>query len=418
MTALAQQIQTAIKEQKETFFERAPVIEVLWLAILARMNPFLLSPPGAAKSMLVRDTCSRIIDTPNGGEAAYWETLFHKFLTVDDMFGPIDMVAFDKQNVWHRKVEGYLPTAILGFGDEIWKSSEAVVNVLLAITNEHIVHVNSQPMDVPLLAFATASNEMPDLSTAVGALWDRMQFRVVLDYVQDEANFDKLLQLAAGDIAPLDKSKRTNIELTDLTKAVYEEVPAITVSSDMRDAVRTLKNTLAHPPAGDDSPAIKVSDRKWVQVIQALKANAYLNGRTAVDDDDLQVMRWMLWETPELIGPVERKVLQLASPQTAIAVQLIDECEQIMAGVNSLKGQATGKKAQHGAEWNNNLRRMFKELAKSEQEARAAGRSVTKLTEARERMTDTRKAVLVECLNVPAAAADRAGDYDDDGGDA
>lgn len=404
MTPTAKALAAIIDESTQVHFERLQIMRMLVINLLARKHPFLLGPPGTNKSRIIRWLFEAIDGQGlNGEDPVYWEQLFNNQLGLEDIAGPIDMVAFDKQGVWHRKPEGYLPTAHVGFADEVFKANGSVRNPMLAMMNEFVAHLNSKPVSIPLLMLAMASNEMPEDQES-GAFWDRRGCAAVVDFIQEDGNFDKLLRLAAGDIV-LTQQQRTTVSLADIQTAIFTEVPAIKVPSNMRDAIRNLKDACEHPT--DGLPAIRVSDRRWYQTISLTQASAYLAGRTQVDDDDLQVLRWFLWETPEMIPAVEKRVVSLASPQTAKALEIAEACDEWATRVAAVKGQSAQAKAELGAEVNGKIKKFFAELTALEQDAHAAGRSTQKIEEVKAQVNHLRKTVLIECLNVPREAAER-----------
>lgn len=400
----AKALQSIIDESTQVHFERLQCMRMLVICLLARKHPFLLGPPGTNKSRIIRWLFEAITGAGLQGEdPVYWEQLFNNQLGLEDIAGPIDMVAYDKQGVWHRKPDGYLPTAHVGFADEVFKANGSVRNPMLAMMNEFVAHLNSKPVSIPLLMLAMASNEMPEDQES-GAFWDRRGGGMVLDYIQEDGNFDKLLQLGAGDIVQSAQS-RTTVSLADLQTAVFVDVPAIVVPSNMRDAIRNLKDACEHPT--DGLPAIKVSDRRWFQTLSLLKASAYLAGRSNVDDDDLQVLRWFLWETPEMIPAVEKRVVSLASPQTAKALEIAEAVDEWASKVAAIKGQSAQAKAELGAEVNGKIKKFFAELTALKQDAMASGRSAQKIEDVEAQVSHLRKTVLIECLNVPREAADK-----------
>lgn len=404
MTPTAKALAAIIDESTQVHFERLQIMRMLVINLLARKHPFLLGPPGTNKSRIIRWLFEAIDGQGlNGEDPVYWEQLFNNQLGLEDIAGPIDMVAFDKQGVWHRKPEGYLPTAHVGFADEVFKANGSVRNPMLAMMNEFVAHLNSKPVSIPLLMLAMASNEMPEDQES-GAFWDRRGCAAVVDFIQEDGNFDKLLQLAAGEITAA-AAPRTTVSLADIQTAVFSEVPKIKVPSNMRDAIRNLKDACEHPT--DGLPTIRVSDRRWYQSISLTQASAYLAGRTAVEDDDLQVLRYFLWETPEMIPAVEKRVVSLASPQTAKALEISEQVDEWSTKVASVKGQSAQAKAELGAEVNGKIKRMFADLSALEQDAHAAGRSTTKIEEVKAAVNHLRKTVLIECLNVPREAAEK-----------
>ena len=404
MTTTAKTLNVIIDEGTQVHFERKQILRMIVVNLLARKHPFLLGPPGTNKSRLFRWLFEAITGPGlQGEEPVYWEQLFNNQLGLEDISGPIDMVAFDKQGVWHRKPDGYLPTAHVGFADEVFKANGSVRNPMLAMMNEFVAHLNSKPVSIPLLMLGMASNEMPEDQES-GAFWDRRGCAAVVDYIQEDGNFDKLLQLAAGEIQQI-AATRTSIELAALQTAVFTEVPAIKVPSDMRDAIRNLKDACEHP--SDGLPAIRVSDRRWYQAISLMQADAYLREEPAVIEESLQILQWFLWETPEMIPAVEKRVVSLASPQTAKAIEIAEAVDEWATKVASVKGQSAQAKAELGAEVNGKIKKMFADLTALEQDAHAAGRSTTKIEEVKTAVNNLRKTVLIECLNVPREAAEK-----------
>jgi len=404
VTTTAKTLNVIIDEGTQVHFERKQILRMIVVNLLARKHPFLLGPPGTNKSRLFRWLFEAITGPGlQGEEPVYWEQLFNNQLGLEDISGPIDMVAFDKQGVWHRKPDGYLPTAHVGFADEVFKANGSVRNPMLAMMNEFVAHLNSKPVSIPLLMLGMASNEMPEDQES-GAFWDRRGCAAVVDYIQEDGNFDKLLQLAAGEIQQI-AATRTSIELAALQTAVFTEVPAIKVPSDMRDAIRNLKDACEHP--SDGLPAIRVSDRRWYQAISLMQADAYLREEPAVIEESLQILQWFLWETPEMIPAVEKRVVSLASPQTAKAIEIAEAVDEWATKVASVKGQSAQAKAELGAEVNGKIKKMFADLTALEQDAHAAGRSTTKIEEVKTAVNNLRKTVLIECLNVPREAAEK-----------
>lgn len=395
-TVLAQDINKIIDEGTDLHFERASVIRLLWISLLARKHPFLLGPPGTNKTRLIDWVCNSI------DGAAFWEVLCNNQLGLEDFFGPIDMVAYDKQGVWHRATAGYMPEADVVMLDEVFKANGSVLNPLLDFLVRFQVKVNSKPMQVPTLMVAMASNELPQ-GQELGAFWDRRGPAVVLDYIQEQGNFEKLLRLAGGDIVP--PANPTKVDLAAVQQAVMVDVPAVKMGQGMYDALNNLKDACEHPT--DNLPAIRISDRRWFQAVSLIKASAFLSGRDYCDDDDLQVLRHFIWETPELIGTADKRVLSLASPQTAKAMEIAEMVDEFTGKVASVKGQSAAAKAELGAEINGKIKKMFAEIGTLKQDAHAAGRSTAKIEEVEGAVSHLRKTVLIECLNVPREAAER-----------
>jgi MoxR-like ATPase len=384
-------------EGQEIHFERLSAIQLIWTCLFARMHPFLLGPPGTNKTRLIDWVC-RSIDG-----ASFWEVLCNNQLGLEDFFGPIDMVAFNVQNKWHRDPTGYMPTADVIMLDEVFKANGSVLNPMLDFLVRFKVKLNGSTTDVPALMVCMASNEMP-AGDDLGAFWDRRGGAIQLGYMNEEGNVDKLFQLAAGDIGP--RANPTTIPLADVQHAIFAEVPSIIVPSGIRDALRGLKSACEHPT--DGGARIVASDRRWGQLVRLCQAAAYLAGRDVVDDDDLSIARFFLWETPESIPLVEKRVMGLASPQTAVANEVAERLDAISAKISSMKGQSLQSMAQYGAEANGKIRKDAKLLEAAKQDAMAAGRSTTRIDEISAQLSKVRVTVMVECLGVPIESAERA----------
>ena len=395
-TVLAKNINKIIDEGTQIHFERLSVMRLIWTSLLARKHPFLLGPPGTNKTRLIDWVCNSI------DGAAFWEILCNNQLGLEDFFGPIDMVAYDKQNVWHRATGGYMPEADVVMLDEVFKANGSVLNPLLDFLVRFQVKVNSTPMQVPTLMVCMASNEMPG-GQELGAFWDRRGPAVIVDSIQEKGNFRKLLELAGGDLLP--PATPTKVDLADIQQAVMVDVPAIKVPPGIYDALDALKDACEHPT--DNLPAIRISDRRWYQSVSLVKASAYLAGRDHCDDDDLQILRHFIWETPEMITTADKRVLSLASPQTAKAMEIAEQVDKFLGQIAATKGQSGAARAELGAEVNGKIKKMYAEIGTLKQDALAAGRSTAKIEDVEGAVSHLRRTVLIECLNVPKEAADK-----------
>ena len=172
-------------EFEHSFKERTEEINCALLAILSGEHVLFLGPPGTAKSLLSKNVCE-IMD----GQFFYY--LLTRFTTPEELYGPLSLKAL-QQDDFHRKIEGYLPTANIAFLDEIFKSNSSILNSLLTILNERKFHNGSSVESVPLVSVFGASNELPEENESLEALYDRFLFRCPVSYVQDESNFADLI---------------------------------------------------------------------------------------------------------------------------------------------------------------------------------------------------------------------------------
>jgi MoxR-like ATPase len=104
----------------ERYLDKAELVRLLLVTLVAGEHMLIVGPPGTAKSALVRHL-ARLID------ARYFEYLLTRFSEPNEIFGPIDIKAF-REGTYVRRVEAMLPDADIVFLDEIFKSNSAILN--------------------------------------------------------------------------------------------------------------------------------------------------------------------------------------------------------------------------------------------------------------------------------------------------
>lgn len=392
--ALAEGIRNILQEQNGEFFERRDALDALWKCLLAAEHSFILGPPGTAKSMMARAITGRI------DGARYWEKQLHRQLPVESVFGPVDIKAFEDTGDWHHKVAGTAAEAHLAFLDEIGKSGPTVTDPLLTWLMDRKFHNNNQAMDCPLISAVCASNEQLEFP-AQAALHDRFMLRLEIDYIQEPGNFIALLGTAVQD-PNAQPQPRTTIPLEELQRVVSMVIPRITIPPGVMDSVLQLRADLR----GED---IVASDRRWVKGQRFLQASAFVEGRGAVDDDDLSIYRHILWDVPEQISMVEKKVLALTSPLTRKALEFQTMLEEIEQGINERKGQSVQTRAEYGGEAKYKADNIQKSLNDLIEQANRQGRSTIRLQGIEDQVKALKVRIFVECLNVPQAKAEQMG---------
>lgn len=389
MHPVAASLRTILDEVSATFLERRAVIEAILMAVLAKEHVYILGPPGTAKSQLTR----AIIDRFEGAD--YFEVLLSKQRPDAAVLGPWDLPMLREKGTFRRKDTGFLTTCHYAMLDEIGKSSPTLGHDLLAALNERLKHeVNGQRSahPIPLMSVIAASNELiVQESEDAAALWDRLLVRTVVDYIQESGNFAVLLQSAA--VSRHKAPPPTTVKFPDLKEAIEEEVPAIDVPMGAIETVLKLRDQLR-------SAEIIPSDRRWRQCVRLLQASAFFNGRSQVEDDDLHVLRYALWDGPEQINTVERMALSLSNPTAEACLRILDDAEAIAGGVRDRKGQSLEARAGYGTEANGKLRILLSKANKLKQESLTAGRSTTKVDEVLDRLAAVRRSVYVDCLDM------------------
>jgi MoxR-like ATPase len=386
---VAASFRAIIAELSNEFFERRAVIEALIISILARHHAFVLGPPGTAKSDMLRSICRRIV----GGK--FWSVLFDRELDKEEIFGPRDLPAYDKRNVWERDVEDSIVDCHLAFGDEVGKAGPAVLNKLLTALMERQFKNGKTWVDLPLVTFVGASNEM--LETELAAFWDRFMVRVKVDYIQEPGHFAALLGTS---VHKGTAQTPTTVTLADLENISLNVIPTIVIPPGVIDTVQQLRLDLAERE-------IKPSDRRWKQSMRLVQAAAFLAGRTVADEDDLAILAHVLWDVERQIPEVEAKVLSLSSEFTRAALEIEKLIDEWTEGVDSRRGQDRETRASYGGEIQWKIKQKHTDLIDLIERANREGRTTTKLEGVRDRLRGLKAKVYVECMEMDEERATR-----------
>lgn len=292
ITDLLQQLTNGIHERDQ-------IMAVSLLGAIAGHNTFLFGPPGTAKSLISRRLACAF-ENPQ-----YFEYLMNRFSTPEEVFGPVSIKAL-KEDRYIRKIEGYLPTADFAFLDEIWKSSPAILNNLLTIINEHIFKNGDERFNVPLKALIAASNEIPPENQGLEALYDRFIIRLLVPPIEQEENFNRLLDSKPSSDKP-EISEDLRISYHELAKW-REQLHKVKLSTDTLLIIKYIREELA---AQFDKLGVYVSDRRWQRAAVLLKASAFCNGRKETNHSDVILLKYCLWTTPENRKTVEEIVMHV-----------------------------------------------------------------------------------------------------------
>ncbi|MBF6611579.1 MAG: AAA family ATPase [Chloroflexi bacterium] len=380
--------------------EREEVVRAALIAILARQHMVLLGPPGTAKSQLVALLAQRI-SSPTGG-LRYFIWLMTRFTTPDEIFGPISVTGL-RNDEYRRITAGKAPEAELVFLDEPFKASSAILNSLLTLMNERAFDNGSARVPVPLISLFGASNEMPQ-GEDLQALWDRFSLRLQTAYLSD-GGFSRLLRatVAATPVAHFGGSQVAAAARVAVTRdellALQSASAGVTIADAMLGAIEQLRKDLK-------AKGIIASDRRWVQSLALLRAHALLEGRNVVEEDDLLILRDVLWQTPEQRQDIGRVVAHLANPLNARAEELADQAASVhkaFLDVQNDAGKNDAEKMQAALEAFGKFKSNRAKLAELQNAARTQGRNTVRIDRAYEQVTSMFQEV-VRLAGVPLPA--------------
>ncbi len=377
--ALRNQMLAVIDEVNGEVAERGELIECIAIALLTRKNLFILGDTGQAKSYAINEFRKRITG------ARQFERLLSKQTDEEQLFGRIDLSSLIPGHVPQEvlagngeyqaclqaladstddeaaesavnKLEslrktlsalhggsprmittGKIPDSHICFLDEIFKANDGILNSLLTALNERKYTNEGQTVDIPVISFMSASNEIPNFNDPaekiLRPLYDRFDIKVVTEYVTDrQARLDMLLrkQTATGG-----SNAQAAISLDELEQ-MQEEVKSVSVP----DAVNELMDDILCELR---KAGIHVSDRKYFNYTPIAQAKAWLEGKSEVNAAHLLALKNYLWTTPEEITVIEQTLVRMC--QNPLRDKLDDIRVMALDSLDQLKADRDNKKA-------------------------------------------------------------------------
>jgi MoxR-like ATPase len=292
------------------------LIDLMVVAAVAQEPLLLVGPPGTAKSDLVL----KFKDALGLADEDYFEYMLTRFTEPSEVIGPIDINQL-REGRYIRREQGKLPTARLGFLDEIFKSNSAILNILLTIVNERKFYQDGVPQPVRLRVLFAATNEVPEQGE-LAALKDRFVLKAESRSVQDD-HFEELIDSGVrGEVfkglnqkpwaeghCTLDDLLKANRYLTLQFARARADGDGYGASADreaffpaevFREFQRLVKTLVRED-------RIFVSDRKLVKLYKLLRIRAWLFSGGVVGRDDLSLLAY-LGETHQELALLREKV--------------------------------------------------------------------------------------------------------------
>jgi hypothetical protein len=145
-----------------------------------------------------------------------------------------------------------------------------------------------------------------------------------------------------------------------------------------------------------DRLGIRISDRRWTQSLEALRAYALLDSSGIVTADHLSVYASMFWNTKEQRVGLARAVERLGNPLATKAVELGDQAQSaynVCMTAQTQDGLDDGQRMQAAAEANGKLKRTGSDLAALREQATEQGMSLAKIDKVIARVETLRREV-------------------------
>lgn len=304
--------------------ERREETEILGICLIAGIDPIFLGDPGVGKTYIIELMTDHCITG-----AKLFTHLFAKDQSANEVLGPPDVMAM-KAGKQLRLVEGYLPTAHVGYGDEIFKSSPPMLNPLLDILANRVLKMGGSVLQCgQLIMFVMSSNELPDRED-LQAFRDRIALTKFVDPVRTPEGRRAVTDLQLDQQAHgINKSGLDPLTLDDII-AIRDSAKRITVPDTVREMMTVAEAKWAEK---GHSP----SKRRVGQMWKAVKAHAFHNNRDTVIADDLIICQHMAWNHPDHAASAREVVLEFASQFTRHANRIREAMEPVVHDLEDMR---------------------------------------------------------------------------------
>jgi len=366
----AEKLKKIRDELRQTFLERADLIDGALAALLSSNHVLVIGPPGTAKSMLADELCRRIEG------ADYFQWLLTRFTTPEEIFGAVSLKALE-QDDYRRVTSRKLPEAHIAFLDEIFKANSSILNALLTLINERLFHNGKAIARVPLLTLFGASNELPE-EEELTALYDRFLVRFVVNYIVEDFRFLRMLESQA-------QPERTSLNFAELTE-MQKQVRDVSVPSHVYRSIADIRREL-------NKKSIQASDRRYRQSISLLQAHAYLEGEKEVHEKDLFFLEHVLWRDPGEHEQVRNTIRELILGYEEEITELLYESREIRDSAQR-PWETSDEQARALIEFHTKLRNILVKVDQIIEKAKRLGRAVDRVGSVRQEIEQIQKEML------------------------
>lgn len=375
---IQRRVAAIIAEMRADIKEREALIHDMLVARVAQEHLVMLGPGGTGKSYVVRRLTQHITGSK------YFEKQLDETSDPSEVFGPPDIKAMVDEGKSRRVLTGMFAECTDGFLDEFFNANGPLLHSVMPVLNERIYSNNGIPMSVPLRSCFMGTNKL-NADADLAALWDRVHIRHVVKYVSDRQNQmdlvgDAIARMALngrGTSTTVPGQQLTTVSLEELDQAHHEAL-ALPIDIGVVQQFFDIREELGKGPA-----QIEVSDRRTVEGMAAVMANAWVRGHDEVKVADLDILASMWWTVQEQRGPARDVILAATNPGEKAALDLLDELDKVKAEIALINKPEIDdtKKRKVGVEQVRNIDRLLAEAVDHFNKATAAGADVSTIQE-------------------------------------
>ncbi len=297
------------------------MIRVVTNALVAKQHAVVIGPPGTAKSMIFKKAAEVL-------GVSFFSQLMGKYTKPEQVFGPINVKTLRESGDIRFNTKGMLPEAKIAFLDEIWKSSNAILNQLLRVINEREFEDGGQIRNIPLWSVFAASNELPEEEEGLEALYDRFLYRYWQNYISAD-KWDMYLDEFWRTNQPGFKVGFGPISFEEVEKA-HAQLWKVDLSPIKQKFLKVLVTL-------QDEQHIVVSDRRKGQCMIAVAANTVINNRKVAQAKDLDILQYtipanekefrVINQVLEEVVGINQKILNELTDLTPQLQDILEKCK-------------------------------------------------------------------------------------------
>jgi MoxR-like ATPase len=317
LATVVTKVNKARDETKDVVVESDLFIDALYLAVLSGTHVYASGAGGVGKTFGAEELGKHF-----GVETYYAQ--FRPDTKREEVFGPLSMTKL-QQDIYEHATKGYLPEAWIAVLDEFGDAGRFTRQLLNALHERWFVNGGVRGT-IPLVTAIGTTNVFLD-SEETAALMDRFAQRITVEPVKTSRGFKKILKGQLEREAGLTAKRTLTVIAPEELMVAREAVRICAVDAHIIDLVDDLRKSAR-------SEGLEMSPRRWGEGLKLARANAVLNGRSDVTEDDLRVYANVLLNHPDDVKKARdlckgfRDKLSVAAEEARTAV---DDLKKLLA---------------------------------------------------------------------------------------